>query len=228
MVESPVWDRGVGSSSLPTQTLKNMKKYTDIVIVLDRSGSMLDVRSEMEEGINSFINKQKENVCKISLFKFERNYEKVFVNLKPNEVPYIRIEPYGTTALFDAIGKTIKNINIERDETPKFKHPYKTLVIIITDGEENDSRIYNQKEIVSMVESCKRKGWDFLFMGADQDAVLAGNNLGIERNWSYTYTGTPTGIINMFDMISDSVNNYCNFQITSFMTEEQRRILDNK
>ena len=115
--------------------------YTDITVILDRSGSMSTIKTDMEGGLNSFFAKQREldGLCKVSLHQFDDKYETVFENKDIADVPEVKLEPRGMTALLDAIGKTVNSLGLRLSELNESDRPGKVVVLIITDGFENHS-----------------------------------------------------------------------------------------
>lgn len=159
---------------------------TRIFVILDKSGSMEDCRADTIGGFNSFIRKQKKlntDSAFLSLYQFDNEYEISYENTPIDQVPELTFEtfePSGQTALLDAIGKTINNIDQKNDDS--------IIVVIITDGEENSSREYKNKELINhMIKQKKELGWEFIFLGANQDAIQSANILGIGDSSALTY-----------------------------------------
>ena len=151
------------------------KNLTELVFIVDRSGSMVIIASEMEEAIKSVLSKQKSvsrGEIKVTFVRFDSEYEEVFSRKPISEVKKIKIEPRGSTALLDAIGKTIntfENRFMSQEENEKADT---VLFIIITDGQENSSLEYDRKEIFKIVEKSKEdNNWGFVFIGANQDKM---------------------------------------------------------
>ena len=164
-----------------------MKNLTEVVFILDRSGSMSGMEDDTIGGFNSMIEKQKkvEGDALISTILFDNE-----TNVLHDRIPLSEIKPMtdkdywvrGSTALLDAIGKSIKHIQNIHKYAREEDRPNKTLFCITTDGMENSSIIYNYPEIKKMVEAQKEKGWEFLFLGANIDAIETADNIGISRN----------------------------------------------
>ena len=166
-------------------------KQTEIVVVLDRSGSMQSISESTVEGFNKFLDEQKnaEGEAFVTLVQFDDRYEVNYKSVPVKDVnPLINGEtfkPRGMTALLDAIGKTI------------------------TDGDENASREFKRDAIMKMIKTLENdKGWYFLFLGANQDAISAGGNMGITSNKSFTYDATDIGTTNAFTSFSSNISNY--------------------
>ena len=179
-------------------------KLTHIVIVLDRSGSMDTISGPTVDGINTFIKEQRnaKGDAVMTLVQFDHEYQIDYTARPINEVKDLingeTFRPNGTTALFDAIGKTINNLNTTDD----------VIFVIVTDGFENASKTYNQKQIFGLIEEKKKMGWNFLFLGANQDAIAAGSSIGISGNNSATYNSNTTSVNNLYSTVSAKVASF--------------------
>jgi hypothetical protein len=170
-----------------------MKKYTKIICILDRSGSMDSIISDAIGGFNSFLQSQKdlEGDAIITTHLFDDEYQTIYENIdiknaeKLNNKTYV---PRGSTALYDAIGKSLSNEIDLLSKTELGKRPEKTLCIILTDGYENASREYNREKIKNMIEEMREEfNWEFIFLAANQDASLSAEGMGISTGNSYTF-----------------------------------------
>lgn len=203
-------------------------KETEIVVVLDRSGSMGSIAPATVQGFNEFLNEQQnaEGEAFITLVQFDDRYEMNYQGVPVKNVsPLILGEsfvPRGSTALLDSIGKTIENLKTDRD----------VVFVIITDGEENASTTYKREAINKMIATCeKEEGWKFLFLAANQDAIRAGNSIGISTANSMTYSATTKGASKAFQTISSNMSSYRSSKLVNtdslataslFFTDEQR------
>lgn len=182
---------------------KNLEQ-TEIVVVLDRSGSMSIIGKATVEGFNKFLDEQKnsEGEAFITLVQFDDRYEMNYQSLPVKDAtPLILGEnfiPRGSTALFDAIGKTIEELNTDRD----------VVFVIITDGEENSSKTYTREAIMKMIETQTNSGWKFLFLAANQDAIKAGGSIGIKGGNSINYSSNDTSTVNVFKNMSSNMAKY--------------------
>ncbi len=175
-----------------------MKKgLTKIIFLVDRSGSMQTVAKDMIGGFNSFIKNQKENnlgECRVSFYQFDTVYEKVFENVEVQLVQDLTDEtfvPRGGTALLDAMGITINTVGAELAALSEDERPEKVLVVIITDGEENSSKEFKSDQIKSMVQlQTEKYSWQFVYLGANQDAWSVGQSMGINAKSSYCYVSS--------------------------------------
>ncbi len=171
-----------------------MKKgLTELVFVLDRSGSMSGLESDTIGGFNAMLEKQKalKGDCVVTSVLFDDRYELLHDRIRlagvmplTNETYYVR----GNTALLDAIGRTIDKIGGVQQHTAPDEQAEKVLFVIITDGMENSSREYRYERIREMIERQKERfGWEFLFLGANIDAISVASRFGIAPDRAVTY-----------------------------------------
>ena len=170
---------------------------TNIITILDRSGSMSGRQDDVIGGYNNFVKEQvdSEGEIRFTLAQFDHEYEMVYDNIPIVEVPSLDFSPRGSTALLDAIGRTINTV-IERYKKNIVK-PDKTLFVIITDGYENSSSEFNNKQIKVLVEKVKEEyDFQFLFLGADIDGFAGGtgmsfkaaNSVSVSSDYRSTFT----------------------------------------
>ena len=162
---------------------------TLLVFLLDRSGSMQSIKSDVEGGFAAFIDEQRQapGECTATLAQFDTEYELVYHRIPVAGVPALNLQPRGGTALLDAMGKLITDTAAQLDAAPEAERPGTVIVAIMTDGYENSSREWTHPAIKSLVEQQTKNGWEFLYMGADQDAIEVGASLGVQRDKSVTY-----------------------------------------
>lgn len=182
---------------------KNMK--TDkIIVIMDRSGSMEPLVDDTIGGFNSFIEDQKkvgENAI-VTLIQFDNQYDVVYKNVPIGHVRPLNHDtfvPRGTTALLDAIGKTMNTFESEFCPTCCVRNIY----VIITDGQENASKVFTRKQIfdkINRATECHKS--KFIFLAANQDAIAEGGSLGIDSKWCHTYEGTGIGTQIMYNTSS--------------------------
>lgn len=182
--------------------------YTDITFILDRSGSMQSVKADTIGGFNNFLQEQKKQPgeATVSLFQFDTEYETVYEGKSIQEAPELTGEtfvPRGGTALLDAIGRTI-NVNGARFSNMKEEdRPEKVVVVILTDGEENSSKEFTHREINALISH--QQGiykWQFVFLGANQDAISSAASMGINIQNAMTYAHNAAGSANAFNSLS--------------------------
>lgn len=154
---------------------------TEIICILDRSGSMGSIATETIGGFNNFIDEQKkvEGKARVTLVQFDNVYEVVYEGIKLKNVPVLdsdTFKPRGMTALFDAIGKTLTNQQKRIDDE---KWADKVIILILTDGEENASQEYNEQSVKVLTKEAQDKEWSFIYLGANQDSFSAATKFGI-------------------------------------------------
>ena len=187
------------------------KQLTEIVFILDRSGSMCGLEADTIGGFNSLIAKQKkeDGEALISTILFDDCTEVLH-----DRVPLDRIKPMteddyyvrGCTALMDALGKAIKHISTIHKYAREEDRPSKTIFIITTDGKENASRQYSSERVKKMVEERKSKyGWEFLFLGANIDAVETAGHFGISKDRAVNYHSDSEGTALNYEVLSDAI-----------------------
>ena len=185
---------------------------TELVFILDRSGSMSGLERDTIGGFNSMLEKQKkeEGEAIITTVLFDNTYELLHDRINIKGIAHITDEEYyvrGTTALLDAIGKTIIKIENAHKHTLEDERPSKVLFVITTDGMENSSRIYNYGKIKSMIEDKKKEfGWEFIFLGANIDAVKAARDIGISEDRATKYNCDCEGTKLNYEVISETVS----------------------
>lgn len=190
------------------------KNYSDITLILDRSDSMRSISQETIIGFNEFVNKQKELPVEatFSLVQFDHEYELVHNGIPIESVPALddkTFVPRGMTALLDAIGKTVDNIGNRLASLNEDQRPEKVVVVIITDGRENSSSQYSLSEINEKISHQRDfYNWEFLFLGANQDAIETAASVGIRRTSSLTFASTPQGTKSAFQSIGRTVEFY--------------------
>ena len=193
---------------LEDKVMKN--NITEVVFILDRSGSMGGLESDTIGGFNSTLKKQKEldGKCLITTVLFDDQYEIIHDRVDAREAKEITEKEYfvrGCTALVDAIGKSITHIEkIHKYSRPE-DIPEHTMFIITTDGMENASREYSADKVRKMIEQKKETGWEFLFIGANIDAVETARNYGIDADKSVDYVNDSPGVLNVHSSISKAV-----------------------
>ena len=198
--------------------MKNEKKNntTELVFILDRSGSMAGLESDTIDGFNALIEKQRkeDGECYISTVLFD-NVSKVLHDRIPlKDVPKMTEADYtvrGCTALIDAIGGAIHHIgNIHKYARPE-DVPAHTMFVITTDGLENASHRYSSDEVKKMIEREKEQyGWEFLFVGANIDAVETAKNIGISRDRAVNYRDDKQGTQVLYETVSATVGMFRN------------------
>lgn len=190
------------------------KNLTELVYILDRSGSMSGLESDTIGGYNSMLIKQKEadGEATITTVLFDDQYELLHdrINIK-GVVPITEKEYFvrGTTALLDAIGKTICKIGNVQKNTTDEERAEKVLFVITTDGHENASKEYTYSDIKTIIDRQKNKfGWEFIFLGANIDAVVEAEKFGIDSSRVAQFHNDKEGIELNFAVMSDAISEY--------------------
>lgn len=211
------------------------KDKTEIIILLDRSGSMDLIKEDMEGGIKTFIEDQRtiSGDCRVSYYRFDNEWEMVFDNIDINhkDANEIKLRPRGATALLDAIGKTVNVVGERLEKTPENDRPEKIVFVIITDGLENDSREFSREQVMEKIKHQEEKyNWEFVYLGANQDAIKEGGNLGVFYDKSITYSTTKAGIANTYDMLSSKLRGLrtSNESITFNAQDRQATMVDDE
>lgn len=176
------------------------KNLTELVFILDKSGSMSGLEGDTIGGFNSMLEKQKKEAgdAYITTVLFDHDYELLHDRADIRKVNCISENEYyvgGTTALLDAMGRTINYIGKKIGDTDEADHPGKVIFVIITDGMENSSREFSAKKIKQMVEHQKTKySWEFVFLGANIDAVKTAEDMGIGQDRASNFCPDSQGI----------------------------------
>ncbi len=185
---------------------------TELVFILDRSGSMSGLEKDTIGGFNAMLEKQKKEPGQayVTTYLFDNASEIIHDRVPVREVPAMTQEVYfvrGCTALLDAIGGAIDHIkDIHRYARPE-DVPEHTLFVITTDGMENASRRYSAERVKAMVEHEKAKyGWEFLFLGANIDAAATAGRMGIDEDRAATFHNDSQGIATNYDAVSVTIS----------------------
>jgi hypothetical protein len=185
---------------------------TQIICILDRSGSMSSIMTDSIGGFNTFLKQQKElkDEATITVALFDEKYDLLYDNIdikKAEELTNKIWFPRGTTALYDAIGKTINNVRATHTRLGN-ERPAKVLVCIVTDGYENASQEYRLDEIKSLIKKCENDDWNFIYLAANQDAFAVGQSFGVSKGNTYTYTASSAGVFDMSNTLSFATTSY--------------------
>ena len=178
---------------------KMKKNLTELVFILDRSGSMTGLESDTIGGYNSLLAKQKQErgEAVVTTVLFDDNFEILHDRISIEGVAPITEKEYfvrGTTALLDAVGKTISKIGNTQKHTSKQVRADKVMVVTITDGMENASKEYSLTSIKKLIKQQKEKyGWEFIFLGANIDAIATAAEFGIDEDRAADYKADGEG-----------------------------------
>ena len=187
---------------------KKTNNITELVFILDRSGSMSGLEADTIGGFNAMIEKQRKEygACYVSTVLFDDNTEVLHDRVNLSDIKPMTDKEYtvrGCTALIDALGGAIHHIGNIHKYARREDVPEHTMFIITTDGMENASRKYSSDKVKAMIERQKEKyGWEFLFIGANIDAVETAAQYGISEDRAVNYVPDPTGTHILYDSVS--------------------------
>lgn len=191
-----------------------MNDTTEIALILDQSGSMESIKAGTLEGVNSFLLQQRtendDHPVRLSLTLFSTGLELRHQSAPVTEIPDLNdatYDPAGGTALLDAIGTTVDGLGKRLAELPEDQRPGSVIVAIMTDGEENSSRRYTWHRISDMIRhQTEVYKWEFLFLGANQDAIATAARMNIVRENSATYVQSDGSSMSALRAVSKSVS----------------------
>ena len=188
--------------------------YTHISVIIDKSGSMSSTKTDTIGGFNTFLKEQQDvdGTGTLTLIQFDDQYE-VHENMSPLEnaedLTSKTYSPRGSTALLDAIGKTINTTEANLKELSDDEQPEKVIFVVITDGYENASREFNKSQISEMVKRHEEDDeWDFVFIGANMDSIAEGGSMGVRACNTLNYCATGEGTRNLYKGLSDNMTSY--------------------
>lgn len=187
---------------------------TEIVCIIDKSGSMDLIKEDAIGGFNAFLREQRElpGDALVTLVLFDTVY-----NVLTNGIPIEKVAPLdertyrpgGMTALLDAVGITLDRVSRRIEETPIAAKPEKVIVAILTDGLENSSVEYTGKQILTKIQHKQQvDNWEFVYLGANQDAIKEAAALGIKKTHAMNFAGTSEGVKESYDKLSYAVQSY--------------------
>lgn len=184
---------------------------TEIACIVDRSGSMHSIAEDAVGGFNRFLEEQKAlpGRARLTLVLFDHEYQLLCAGLDLRRVPPLDerlYRPRGMTALLDAVGRTLDDLDRRFKVLPESERPDKVIVAILTDGLENASSDYSLKDVADRIsEKRDRDGWDFVYLGANQDAFLAASELSIGAQDTHEFSATTDGVRQAFCCMSTVV-----------------------
>ena len=205
------------------------KNLTELVFILDRSGSMAGLERDTIGGFNAMLEKQKGEAGEavISTVLFDHECEVIHDRVALERVPMLTERDYyvrGCTALLDAVGGAIHHIGNVHKYAREEDRPEKTLFVITTDGMENASRRYSYEKVKAMITRQKEKyGWEFLFLGANIDAAREAARFGIGADRAANYHADTQGTAVIYEAVSETV---CNFRASRPVQADWKRNID--
>ena len=176
------------------------QNYQEIICIIDRSGSMETIKSDAIGGFNSFIEGQRKfsGEAALTLVLFNEDYRVLYDRKDLQTVPFLNSDTYvpgGTTAMLDAIGRTIDSVGERLNETPEEERPEKVIVSILTDGLENASEEYTYEQVGARIKRQQENyKWEFIFLAANQNAVASASRISINEKDAVDFEATPDGI----------------------------------
>lgn len=173
-----------------------------VVCIIDRSGSMHSIAGDVEGGVRSFVEQQRETKdnAKFTLVEFDHKVNRVYDRVDITDIDTYRFFPGGRTALLDAIGQTLSDFLACSYD--------KVIVTIVTDGFENSSCEYTKEQINQMIKQCEERGWEVTFLAADQDAIKEGGALGLSHSHTLDWNKSGEGIHDAFATASINTTAY--------------------
>lgn len=171
---------------------------TDLLaVVVDRSGSMYNIREDAEGGVNQFLEEQKkQGKARLTLAEFDTVYDIIHDDIDLASFVAYELEPRGGTALFDAIGRTVSTVK-------NYKVDGKKILVIVTDGGENASKeFHNVNDIMKMISEMRADGWETLFIGADEGTLSQARAMGIDPSTSFAFDKSKAGARHVYNAVS--------------------------
>lgn len=209
------------------------KGYTDITLLLDRSGSMETIRHDIQGGLNTFIEDQKklDGKCLLTHVNFDNMIERKFTAKPIKEVTDIELVPRGMTALYDALGIIITETVERLSKLKEEEKPEHVIFVVVTDGEENASRELQQSDVKKMIsKQTDDYKWHFVYLGANQDAFAVGRGMGFSGNTSMSYSPDAAGVQSSIGATSKNIGMLRTAQVysMSFSPEDRKNSGDSK
>lgn len=189
-------------------------EMTELVFILDKSGSMAGLEKDTIGGFNALVGKQRKlpGDVRVTTVLFNQTYELLHDRISLKGISPLTEDDYevgGTTALLDAIGSTVQKIANAQKRTTEEERADKVMFVITTDGMENASCEYNYKKIHEMIALQKQKfNWEFIFLGANIDAVATAQQFGVEEEFAVKYHADPEGTQLNYQVLSEAVTSF--------------------
>jgi hypothetical protein len=208
---------------------------TAICLLVDRSGSMRAIKDSAQDAINEFVQSQRERgnttmrIVQFDAPGWEGNtdwYMVHTVSVPAEQVPEFELHPRGMTALYDAVALAVTEFGAELT-VPESERPGTVIFAIMTDGQENSSKENNSVTVRKIIEEqAKRYAWNFVYLGANQDAILEGEKMGISRNSSITYTASARGTRSVVDSLDSYVASSVRGGAAAFTDQDRKRAVE--
>lgn len=191
-----------------------MEKYVKIINIIDKSGSMSDMLDAAINGFNAFLEDQKsvEGKALVTTVKFSTSYDILYENQDIQNCEYFNknnYKPNGSTALYDCVCGVISNEIDKLGGMSIEERPEKTLCVILTDGFENASKKFSQEDVKRMITEMKEDfKWEFIFLGADENASTTAQSIGISKGNAYAFTNNSNGLEDAYRGVSYATKSY--------------------
>lgn len=201
---------------------------TDILICLDRSGSMASIKKDIEGSFKEYIEKQKQlpGECRVTLSQFDTVYELVYENRLIQDISSITVDPRGGTALIDSLVKLIDDSGKRYNDMKPEDHPNSVVVLVLSDGETNSDKEFTKEQLKSRIELQQNSySWQFIFIGCNFDSISAGNSYGINAGSSLNFANTSGGIAAAFCAVDNATTYY---RSASFMKSGAAYVFSNE
>lgn len=211
----------------PSTPCSSENAVTELVFILDRSGSMAGLEGDTIGGFNSMVAQQKNQPGRafVTTVLFDHKVETLYERQPLETVKKLTEKQYfvrGCTALLDAVGGTIRKVN-KAQKAALAGRPSNTIFVITTDGMENASKYFTTEEVKRLIEKRKEKnGWEFVFLGANIDAVATAGSIGIDEDFAVDYEASPEGTAVMYDAINTAV---CSLRANGAIAEDWKSSL---
>ena len=184
---------------------------TEIIFLLDRSGSMSGLEKDTIGGFNAFIEKQcqLDGIVSLTAVLFDDQYEILWNGIDATNARITKEEYFvrGTTALLDAVGKTILDVDHRISKTQEEFRPGKVIFVITTDGFENSSREFSYEKVKERIKHQEEQHkWEFIFIGANMDAAKEASSMGIQAENAFDFVASAEGVESMYQMVNENIS----------------------
>lgn len=204
--------------------------YTDVTVVLDRSGSMARIRADMEGGFASFVTQQQAHPgrCLVTMVQFDGQATEVrYAGVPIAQVGPLDLQPRGSTPLLDATAFSVRTTGDRLAALPEHERPAQVLVLIITDGRENASRHTTAAQLRAMIEHQRTTyQWEFIYLGANVDAFAEGGRMGIPATHNVNFDADAEGVQASWSVVDEKLRRYRggDRKALEFVAEERKRM----
>lgn len=200
--------------------------YTALLLIVDRSGSMQTIRDDMVGGLTSLLAAQAElpGTLTVDIVTFDDEIEHQAVFADPATVQ-VRLEPRGMTALLDALGESLEGFRSALQALPAHARPETVQVVVVTDGHENASTRYTREQVKRIIADLTLEAnWDFVYLGANQDAITVGVDLGFDAGSSMTYAADSVSVGASSDVLHRYMSDVRGKSKKEFAAAERARV----